>query len=174
MITTGLGVVDEQDQPLTGGFSTTRSSAPTRTTAGRTGSPTRPVGKPINTTGGSGITQGPAWSGYSVPTVPGVATATAEARHDGSLPFQEERERLPAPAKLRLWREAADGLRHVHVDVGLMGGQPVFVDTRIPISTVLGYLSRGWDAARIVDEFEGRIGPEQVKEALGFAAKLTR
>jgi uncharacterized protein (DUF433 family) len=59
----------------------------------------------------------------------------------------------------------------IHSDPDIMGGVPVFVGTRVPIRTLLDYLSAGDTLAEFLDHFP-TVSREQVVAVLGQAAEL--
>ena len=63
------------------------------------------------------------------------------------------------------WRE------HIHSVDGILGGRPVFRDTRYTVERVLKLVGAGWAPDRIAAEYPG-ILPEHLQAAAAFAADL--
>jgi uncharacterized protein (DUF433 family) len=59
----------------------------------------------------------------------------------------------------------------IHSDPDILGGVPVFVGTRVPVRTLLDYLSAGDTLAEFLDNFP-TVSREQAVAALGQAAEL--
>jgi uncharacterized protein (DUF433 family) len=66
-------------------------------------------------------------------------------------------------------------MRHerVVVDHRIMGGVPCIVGTRIPVATLVSMIAEGMTTDEIVLGFP-QIGPDDVREALQFAAEAMR
>ena len=54
----------------------------------------------------------------------------------------------------------------IHSDPEIMGGTPVFVDTRVPLATLLDYLEAGQPLSEFLDDFP-TVTREQAVGALG-------
>ena len=52
---------------------------------------------------------------------------------------------------------------------GILGGKPVIAGTRVPVDLVLGQLASGMTTEEISHEYH--LTPEQIRAALGYAAK---
>lgn len=63
------------------------------------------------------------------------------------------------------WRE------HIHSEENILGGKPVFRDTRYTVERVLKLMGAGWDAGQIADEYPG-IEPHHLQAAASFAGDL--
>ena len=63
------------------------------------------------------------------------------------------------------WRD------HIHSDAEILGGKPVFRNTRFSVERVLKLVGAGWDYDRIADEYPGVL-PEHLQAAAQFAAEL--
>lgn len=63
------------------------------------------------------------------------------------------------------WRE------HIHSDPAILGGRPVFRETRYAVERLLKLVGAGWSTAQIADEYPG-LGAEHVRAAALFAAEL--
>ncbi len=63
------------------------------------------------------------------------------------------------------WRD------HIHSDVAVLGGKPVFRGTRITVELVLKLVGAGWDVARMSEEYPG-IVPDHLRAAAAFAADM--
>lgn len=50
-------------------------------------------------------------------------------------------------------------------DPDIMGGEPVFVGTRVPVSHMLDYLQGGYDLDEFLDDFP-EVGREQAEQAI--------
>jgi uncharacterized protein (DUF433 family) len=59
----------------------------------------------------------------------------------------------------------------VHPDI--CNGQPIFEGTRIPIQTILGFLTAGDSIEDIFEEFP-KLTREDILGCLGFSSQLTR
>ncbi len=59
----------------------------------------------------------------------------------------------------------------VHSDLDILGGTPVFVGTRVPVHTLLDYLSAGDSLEVFLDHFP-TVSHEQAVAALGQAKDL--
>lgn len=55
-------------------------------------------------------------------------------------------------------------------DPRVRGGAPCFSGTRIPVSTVLHWLSEGWGPERILAEYP-QLTPDDIAAGLRFAAE---
>ena len=63
------------------------------------------------------------------------------------------------------WRE------HIHSVDGILGGKPVFRDTRYTVERVLKLMGAGWTYEQIADEYPGVL-PQHLQAAMGLAADL--
>lgn len=63
------------------------------------------------------------------------------------------------------WRD------HIHSVPEIVGGKPVFRDTRITVEMVLKLVAAGWTVERMAEEYPG-ILPVHPKAAAAFAAEL--
>jgi uncharacterized protein (DUF433 family) len=61
------------------------------------------------------------------------------------------------------WRD------YIHSDPAILGGKPVFKNTRITVELLLKLLAAGWDEQRIAVEYPG-LGQGQMRAAAAFAA----
>ena len=52
---------------------------------------------------------------------------------------------------------------------GILGGKPVITGTRVPVDLVLGQLASGMSEEQV--SYEYHLTPEQIRAALGYAAK---
>ena len=59
----------------------------------------------------------------------------------------------------------------VHSDPDILGGTPVFIGTRVPVRTLLDYLSAGDTLEEFLDHFP-TVSREQAVAALGQATDL--
>lgn len=59
----------------------------------------------------------------------------------------------------------------IHSDPDILGGTPVFVGTRVPVRTLLDYLSAGDTLEEFLDHFP-TVSREQAVAALGQANEL--
>jgi uncharacterized protein (DUF433 family) len=59
----------------------------------------------------------------------------------------------------------------VHSDPDILGGTPVFVDTRVPVHTLLDYLAAGDSLEVFLDHFP-TVSREQAVAVLGQAKEL--
>ena len=57
---------------------------------------------------------------------------------------------------------------------GICGGRPTFKYTRVEVEVVLDLLAAGESMERLVENFQGRIPREAIKEALRLAASLLK
>ena len=57
----------------------------------------------------------------------------------------------------------------VSVDPDRLGGEPVFRNTRVPVTTLFDYLHGGYDLATFLDHFEG-VTREQALAVLALSA----
>jgi uncharacterized protein (DUF433 family) len=57
----------------------------------------------------------------------------------------------------------------ISVDSKIMGGVPCIVGTRIPVSSILGYMAAGMTADEILADFPD-LSAGDLQEALAFAA----
>jgi uncharacterized protein (DUF433 family) len=60
----------------------------------------------------------------------------------------------------------------VHSDPEILGGTPVFVDTRVPVRALFDYLERGRALAEFLDDFP-TVTREQAVGVLGHMKRLT-
>ncbi|MDZ8092542.1 MAG: DUF433 domain-containing protein [Nostoc sp. DedQUE05] len=58
--------------------------------------------------------------------------------------------------------------RVVHSDSDILGGTPVFVDTRVPIKTLVDYLEAGDSLDEFLDRFSS-VSREQAMSTTGYA-----
>ncbi|HEX8484831.1 DUF433 domain-containing protein [Sphingomonas sp.] len=65
------------------------------------------------------------------------------------------------------WRD------YIHSTEGVLGGKPVFRDTRYFVERVLKLVGAGWQYDQIASEYPG-ILPEHLRSAALFAADLMR
>lgn len=63
------------------------------------------------------------------------------------------------------WRE------HIHSVDGILGGKPVFRDTRYTVERVLKLMGAGWTYEQIADEYPGVL-PHHLQAAMSLAADL--
>jgi uncharacterized protein (DUF433 family) len=63
------------------------------------------------------------------------------------------------------WRD------HIYSNPDILGGKPVFRDTRITVERVLKLVAAGWDYPRIADEYPGVL-PDHLRAAAAFAAHM--
>jgi uncharacterized protein (DUF433 family) len=77
-------------------------------------------------------------------------------------------------SKLRHWLDASADLDRVDIDPTRSGGQPIIRGTRIPIYSVVAHAARGRSTAEIIDQLDGRIDAEDVRQAFLYAAALCR
>jgi len=59
--------------------------------------------------------------------------------------------------------------RHIVADPKICGGQPTFKGTRIMLWLVLEQLEQGMKWDEIVGEWDGRVTPEAISEAISIA-----
>jgi len=59
--------------------------------------------------------------------------------------------------------------RHIVADPKICGGQPTFKGTRIMVWLVLEQLEQGMKWDEIVGEWDGRVTPEAISEAISIA-----
>jgi uncharacterized protein (DUF433 family) len=57
----------------------------------------------------------------------------------------------------------------ISVDSKIMGGVPCIVGTRIPVSSILGYMAAGMTNDEILADFP-QLSVDDLHEALGYAA----
>jgi uncharacterized protein (DUF433 family) len=57
----------------------------------------------------------------------------------------------------------------ISVDQRIMGGVPCIRDTRIPVSTILGYMAAGMTHDEILADFP-QLTPEDLRDALEYGA----
>lgn len=57
----------------------------------------------------------------------------------------------------------------ISVDSKIMGGVPCIQGTRIPVSSILGYMAAGMAQAEILSDFP-QLTPEDLLDALRYAA----
>jgi len=57
---------------------------------------------------------------------------------------------------------------------GICGDRPTFKYTRVEVEVVLDLLAAGESMERLVENFQGRISREAIKEALRLAASLLK
>lgn len=62
-------------------------------------------------------------------------------------------------------------IRVVHSDPDVLGGTPVFVDTRVPVKTLLDYLEAGDSLNEFLDHFPS-VKREQAVAALELAKEM--
>lgn len=62
--------------------------------------------------------------------------------------------------------------RYVVRAIGVCGGEPVFKYTRIDILRVLGRLAAGEPVDKLVEDYEGRITKEGIREAAKIVEKI--
>ena len=59
---------------------------------------------------------------------------------------------------------------YIVADPEICGGQLTFKGTRIFVKDVLAMLAKGYDWDRISSEFDGRLSPEAIAEAIALAS----
>jgi len=59
---------------------------------------------------------------------------------------------------------------YIVADPAICGGQLTFKGTRIFVKDVLAMLAKGYDWDRISSEFDGRLSPEAIAEAIALAS----
>ena len=62
-------------------------------------------------------------------------------------------------------------IRVIHSDPDILGGTPVFIGTRVPIKTLLDYLSAGDSLDEFLDHFPS-VSREQAIATLELAKKM--
>lgn len=63
----------------------------------------------------------------------------------------------------------AMAFERISVDSKIMGGVPCIRGTRIPVSSILGYMAAGMTTDEILADFP-QLSPEDLQEALSYAA----
>lgn len=104
---------------------------------------------------------------------PPEAADTTEAAHATVMTELVPADGEHRNARFGLWRDASRRISRVRVDPRIMGGQPTLGDTRIAVAQILGLLADGYDVDGVVDQFDGLIAAEDVREALLFAVGLS-
>lgn len=61
--------------------------------------------------------------------------------------------------------------KYIVADPRICHGQPTFRGTRILVKTVLAQVARGEDWASIKDNWDGRVNPEAISEAILLASE---
>ena len=59
----------------------------------------------------------------------------------------------------------------IHFDAGILGGQPVFTGTRVPIETLFDHLEAGVSLDEFLDDFPG-VSKEQAVALLDMANRI--
>jgi len=70
---------------------------------------------------------------------------------------------------VRRYRELQGGLKHIVSDPSVMGGEPVFARTRIPLAHVAGIIAKGVPLHEIAEDY-----PDLSRADLHFAAIQSR
>ena len=65
------------------------------------------------------------------------------------------------------WRD------HIHSDPAILGGKPVFRNTRYSVERLLKLVGSGWSTDQIADEYPG-LDADHIRAAALFAADLMR
>jgi uncharacterized protein (DUF433 family) len=63
------------------------------------------------------------------------------------------------------WRE------HIYSNPNILGGKPIFVNSRITVEMVLDLMGAGWSFEQMAEEYPG-ILPVHVPAAAAFAAEM--
>ncbi len=75
--------------------------------------------------------------------------------------------------RFQLWQNLANDLARIEVSRGVMSGEPVVRGTTITVTQIQHLAALGMDISRIIEEFNGTIETEDVRQAFQFAARLT-
>jgi uncharacterized protein (DUF433 family) len=60
---------------------------------------------------------------------------------------------------------------HINIDPEILGGQPVFKGTRVPVESLFDHLENGITINEFLDDFPG-VSKEQVVAVIEIASKL--